>query len=69
MALFSECMQWCARVVLDTAPLLEKGDFTPIDQQHAVSDDPPNGIVVLTRASIHGVLVPGSSNRLRASHR
>jgi len=29
MALFSECMQGCARKVLDTADIVRDGDFSP----------------------------------------
>jgi hypothetical protein len=29
MALFSECMQGCARKVLDTADIVRDGDLTP----------------------------------------
>jgi hypothetical protein len=30
MALFVECMQECARKVLDTADIIRDGDFSPI---------------------------------------
>jgi hypothetical protein len=29
MALFSECMQWCARKTIDTADIVRDGDVTP----------------------------------------
>jgi hypothetical protein len=31
MALFSECMQECARKVLDTADIVRDGDFSPLE--------------------------------------
>jgi hypothetical protein len=29
MALFNECMQWCAQIVLDMADIVRDGDFSP----------------------------------------
>jgi hypothetical protein len=29
MALFNECMQSCAHIVLDTADIVRDGDFSP----------------------------------------
>jgi len=31
MALFNECMQSCAHIVLDTADIVRDGDLSPID--------------------------------------
>ena len=31
MALFNECMQSCAHIVLDTADIVRDGDFSPTD--------------------------------------
>ena len=31
MALFNECMQSCAHIVLDTADIVRDGDFTRAD--------------------------------------
>jgi len=31
MALFYECMQWCARILLETADIVRDGAFSPID--------------------------------------
>ena len=31
MALFSECMESCTQIVLDTADIVRDGDFSPID--------------------------------------
>ncbi len=32
MALFNECMQLCAHIVLDSADIVRDGDVTPIDR-------------------------------------
>jgi len=32
MALFNECMQSCALIVLDTADIVRDGDLTPVDE-------------------------------------
>jgi hypothetical protein len=37
MALFNECMQWCAHIVLDTADIVRDGDFSPIAWNRAGS--------------------------------
>ena len=31
MALFNECMQSCAHIVLDTADIVRDGDFSPLE--------------------------------------
>jgi hypothetical protein len=31
MALFNECMQWCAPKVLDTADIVRDGDLSPVE--------------------------------------
>ena len=38
MALFNECMQSCAHIVLDTDDIIRDGDFTPIirDPMHSL---------------------------------
>jgi hypothetical protein len=32
MALFNECTQWCAHIVLDMADIVRDGDIATIDQ-------------------------------------
>jgi len=32
MALFNECMQWCAHIVLDTADIVRDGDISPTNR-------------------------------------
>jgi hypothetical protein len=32
MALFRECMRWCAYIVLDFADIVREGDFSPLDK-------------------------------------
>ena len=31
MALFNECTQWCAHIVLDMADIVRDGDFVPTE--------------------------------------
>jgi hypothetical protein len=37
MALFHECMQSCAHIVLDTADIVRDGDFTTVTHRRADS--------------------------------
>ena len=37
MALFYECIQWCAHIVLDTADIVRDGDFSPTDYSRGVA--------------------------------
>jgi hypothetical protein len=44
MALFNECMQSCALIVLDTADIVRDGDFSTTTKNH------PNPIALITQA-------------------
>jgi hypothetical protein len=44
MALFNECMQSCAHIVLDTADIVRDGDFTPTTNRPHAGIVPPVGL-------------------------